>query len=221
MSDLSLYTYCRSSAAYRVRIALNYKGVPYAPEFIHLAADGGQHRQSSYLAMNPQGLVPLLKDGDFLLNQSLAIIEYIDECYPSPPLLPKDRKMRAQARALALTVACDIHPLNNLRVLKYLRDAFDMDDERKLLWYQHWIADGFAALEHRLATEVGGPYCLGSALSIADVVLVPQVYNAKRFHCPLDKFPRIQSIFGACMDLKAFQDASPESQKDFTEVIAK
>lgn len=215
MSPLGLYTYCRSSAAYRVRIALNYKGLTYEPHYVHLVNDGGQHLQPAYRAVNPQALVPTLRDGEQLLSQSLAIIEYLEEKYPRPHLLPSDMWRRAQARSLALAVACDIHPLNNLRVLRYLQQEFGVDEQSKQVWYGHWISEGFTAIEEQLARQGSGPFCLGDMITLADVVLVPQVYNAKRFNCSMDPFPRIMAVYDACMAVQAFRDASPQSQQDY------
>lgn len=215
MSALGLYTYCRSSAAYRVRIALNYKGLSYEPHYVHLVNDGGQHLQPAYRAINPQALVPALREGEQVLTQSLAIIEYLEETHPTPRLLPQDLWRRAQARALAAAVACDIHPLNNLRVLRYLHHEFGVDEAGKQAWYAHWIHEGFKAIETHLAQLGCGPYCFGDDVTLADVVLTPQIYNAKRFNCPLDEFPRIRAVYEACMALAPFRDAAPEAQPDF------
>lgn len=217
MSQLGLYTYCRSSATYRVRIALNYKGLAYEPHFVHLLAEGGQQRKPDYLGINPQGLVPALRDGQRVLTQSLAIIEYLEETHPQPRLLPEDPWARAQVRALALTVACDIHPLNNLRVLRYLQQNLDVGEQAKQAWYSHWIGEGFLAVEAQLARHDSGPYCIGQSVTLADVVLVPQVFNAFRFDCPMEEFPRIRAVYDACMAVAAFRDASPQAQADYGE----
>ena len=207
-----LYDFFRSSAAYRVRIALNLKGLPAERRFVHLRK--GEQRAEAYLAVNPQGLVPTLIDGDVHLTQSLAIIEYLDEKYPSPPLLPQSAADRAWVRALALSIACDIHPLDNLRVLKYLDRELQIDEPRRDEWYRHWIRVGFGALESHLATRVTGRYCLGDSPTLADICLVPQVANANRLKVALEPYARIRAVNNACLALPAFDAARPENQPD-------
>jgi maleylacetoacetate isomerase len=212
---LKLYTYWRSSAAYRVRIALELKGLRYESVPVHLVRGGGEQNQPGYLRVNPQGRVPALEHDGCILTQSLAIIEYIDECWPSPPLMPEAPAARARVRALALLVACDIHPLNNSRVLKYLGGMLGQAEPARDEWYRHWISDGFTALEKLLAgSEETGRYCHGDTPGFADVCLVPQVYNARRYRCDLTPFPTIVRIEQACSALEPFQRASPERQPD-------
>jgi len=210
----TLYGYFRSSAAYRVRIALNLKGIDYDQSPVNLVK--GEQREAANLGRNPQGMVPsLVTDAGVTLTQSLAICEYIDERYPEPPLLPADVTERARVRALAQVVACEIHPLNNLRVLKHLVGELGADDETKLAWYRHWIAEGFQALESLLTTEAGtGDFCHGDTPTLADICLVPQVYNAERFECDLSAYPTIQRIVANCRALPAFRQAAPEAQPD-------
>lgn len=214
---LTLYTYFRSSAAYRVRIALGLKGLPYASEFVHLVHDGGQHHSAAYRAINPQQLVPSLRteEGN-VLTQSLAIMEYLDEAYPdTPALLPADTLGRARVRALAQAVACEIHPLNNLRVLRYLTQELSLSDEQKTAWYQHWMREGLSAMETMLtSSSATGRFCHGDTPSLADCCLVPQVFNARRFACPTDAYPTIERIVQACEQLPAFVQAAPEQQAD-------
>jgi len=207
-----LYGYFRSSAAFRVRIALNLKGLAYEPRFVHLAR--GEHRQAEYGALNPQGLVPALEDGGKLLTQSLAIIEYLEEKHPSPPLLPKDLLGRARVRSLALLVACEIHPLNNLRALQYLVNELGHSEQDRDRWYQHWIHDGMAKLEGDLAGNRRGRFCHGNTPTMADCCLVPQVFNAQRYKCDLSHAPTVMEIFDECMKLDAFQRAQPSRQPD-------
>lgn len=207
-----LYTYFRSSAAFRVRIALNYKGLAYEPRFVSLPA--GEQRAPGYLELNPQGLVPTLIDGTVKLHQSLAIIEYLDETQSGPKLLPADPAGRARARALALDIACEIHPLNNLRVLKYLKNPVGLEQERIDVWYRHWCQEGLAALELQLADPATGQYCQGNAVSVADICLVPQIFNAKRFNVDLAPYPRTMAIFERLMLLPAFDRAQPGKQPD-------
>jgi maleylacetoacetate isomerase len=209
---MKLYSYFRSSAAYRVRIALNLKGIAFENIPIHLVRDGGHNRKPEFRAINPQMRLPVLvtPSGESLI-QSLAIIDYLDETHPEPALLPKDPIARAQARALAQIVACDIHPLNNVAPLRYLKR--DMSQEQSAIdaWYHHWVLEGFEAFETLVKP---GPYCYGSAVTVADLCLVPQVYNARRLKVPLDKFPKIAAIDAACMALPAFDRAKPENQPD-------
>ena len=209
---MKLYSYFRSSAAYRVRIALNLKGIAYEMVPVHLIKDGGHNRRPEFRAINPQMRVPALitSDGETLI-QSLAIIEYLDETHPEPPLLPKDPVARAKARALADLIACDIHPLNNVGPLRYLKNAMGQEQSAIDAWYHHWILDGFEALEALIGP---GPYTCGNAVTIADVCLVPQLFNARRLKVPLDKFPKITAVDAACMKLAAFDRARPENQPD-------
>ncbi|SAI57650.1 glutathione-S-transferase [Bordetella ansorpii] len=212
---MQLYSYFRSSAAYRVRIALNLKGLPYETVPVHLVKGGGQQLAPAYRQVNPNALVPTLVDGDLTLGQSLAIIEYLDETHPQPALLPADAAGRARVRAIALTLACDIHPLNNLRVLKYLKHDLKVDEEAKNGWYRHWIDVGLGGLEQMLAgSPQTGRFCHGDTPTLADLCLVPQIFNARRFDCDLSAFPTLVRIDAACQALKAFQDAAPERQPD-------
>jgi maleylacetoacetate isomerase len=206
-----LYDYFRSSAAYRVRIALNLKGLTAERKYIHLRR--GDQRSPEYRDINAQGLVPTLDLGGVRLTQSLAIIEYLDEKYPEPPLVPRNAEDRAFARAVALSIACDIHPLNNLRILQYLGKELGVDEPRRDEWYRHWVKEGFDALEKQLAHRTG-PYALGMQPTIADVFIVPQVANANRLKVPMDPYPRINAINEACLKLQAFADARPEVQPD-------
>ena len=209
---MKVYTYFRSSAAYRLRIALNLKGLSGDLVSIHLQKDGGQHRKPEYRAINPQMRVPALKlDSGEVLTQSLAIIEYLDEVDPQPPLLPRDPVERAKVRALALAIACDIHPLNNLAPLRYLKNELGQEQSKIDAWYHHWILEGFEALETMVRP---GPYAYGSEVTLADVCLVPQVYNARRLKVPLDRFPKIVAVDAACAKLAAFKQAQPENQPD-------
>ena len=209
---MKLYSYFRSSAAYRLRIALNLKGLAYETVPVHLVKEGGHNRRPEFRAINPQMRVPTLvvPTGDVLI-QSLAIIEYLDETHPEPPLLPKDSIARAQARALAEIVACDIHPLNNIGSLRYLKRELHQEQAAIDAWYHHWVLTGFEALE---ALVRPGPYACGGAVTVADLCLVPQVYNARRLNVPLDKFPKIVAIESACLALPAFDRARPENQPD-------
>ncbi len=216
---IKLYSYFRSSAAYRVRIALGLKGLAWETVPVHLLQGGGQQHSAAYRATNPQELVPALQDGEgegaAVLTQSLAIIEYLDETHGGAPLLPQDPLGRARVRALAQSIACDLHPLNNLRVLAYLKHTLGVDDEAKNAWYAHWVALGLSALEQSLATSSAtGRYCHGDTPGLADCCLVPQVYNARRFNCPLQGYPTIARIVAACEELPAFQQAAPERQPD-------
>jgi maleylacetoacetate isomerase len=210
---ITLYTYFRSSAAYRVRIAMNLKGVAYEPRFVHLVRDGGQQKRADYLALNPQGLVPALVDGPDVITQSLAIMEYIDETKSGPKLLPGDAIARAKIRAFALAVACDIHPLNNLRVLNYLRGTYSADKTAVEAWISTWITSGLEALEAMLPGG-SGPYCFGDTPTLADACLVPQIFGARRFNCDLSRVPRLVAIDKACGELDAFKRAAPENQPD-------
>lgn len=207
-----LYDYCRSSTAYRVRIALNLKGLAYEQVPVNLVS--GEHREAEHLERNPQGLVPVLDDNDLLISQSLSICEYLDEAYPeTDQLMPLDVAGRARVRSLSQIIGCDIHPVDNLRVLKYLVGEFDASEDQKLDWYRHWIYLGFDALEQRLANDPQtGEFCHGDVPSLADVCLVPQVFNAKRFNTDLSKYPTIARINDACLELSAFTKAHPNLQ---------
>ena len=208
-----LHDYWRSSAAFRVRIALALKGIEPERRYVHLRK--GEQRAPGYLARNPQGLVPMLEDGALALTQSLAIIEYLEETHPEPALLPAAPAQRAWVRALALAVACEIHPLNNLRVLKYLDRELHADENARDLWYAHWVAEGLAAIEQMLAARPGpGPFCLGAAPTIADVCLVPQVFNAWRYKVPVEPFPLVLAVVDECMKLPAFDLSQPSKQPD-------
>ena len=209
---MKLYTYFRSSTAFRVRIALNLKGLEYEPSFVHLVK--GEHRAPGYAAVNPQALLPTLEEGALRLTQSLAIIEYLDETHPTPPLLPRDAAGRARVRSLSLLMACEIHPLNNLRTLQHLRKALGLDEDGVAAWYRHWIADGLAKLEAELARGPQGRYSHGDAVTMADCCLVPQVFGAKRFDNDLKPYPAVMRIFGECMKLEAFDRAQPMKQPD-------
>jgi maleylacetoacetate isomerase len=215
MSALRLHTYFRSSAAFRVRIALNLKGLPYEAVPVHLLRDGGEQHRPEFAALNPARLLPVLQDGATALTQSLAIIEYLEERYPSPPLLPADATGRARVRALALLIACDIHPLNNLRVLRYLEAECAQSDAQRQLWARHWIGVGFHALEAMLAAgAMTGAFCHGETPTLADCCLVPQVFNAQRLHCALEEYPTLRRINEHCMRLRAFANAAPGAQAD-------
>ena len=212
---MKLYTYFRSSAAYRVRIALNLKGLAYETVPVHLTRGGGEQLKAEYRKLNPQALVPVLQDDGRLLTQSLAIIEYLEEVHPQPPLLPQDPPGRARVRALAQAIACDLHPLNNTRVLNYLTGPMGLGNDAKQTWYCHWIAEGLGALETTLAgsTETGS-FCHGNTPGIADCCLVPQMANARRFKCDVAPYPTLLRIEKACQALDAFQRAAPDQQPD-------
>lgn len=212
----TLYGYFRSSAAYRVRIVLNLKGLSFEQTPVNLVK--GEHHDGGYRAQNPQGLVPMLvTDHGVRLTQSLAICEYLEERHPRPALLPEDPEGRARVRALAQLVACEIHPLNNLRVLKHLTGELGLDEAAKLGWYRHWVHEGFTALEALLNRESGsGDFCHGDAPTLADACLVPQVYNAERFECDLEAYPRIRRITANARALEAFRRAAPGEQPDAT-----
>lgn len=217
-TELTLYGYWRSSAAYRVRIALNLKGLVYRQIAVHLVKDGGQQHQPAYRELNPQGLVPLLIDGgnaggEVRIAQSLAILEYLEEVFPVPTLLPADPAHRAQVRSLAQHIACDIHPLNNLRVLQYLTGELGVSDEAKDTWYRHWVETGLAAVERGLEV-FGGKLSLGTRPGYLEACLIPQLYNARRFNCDLSGYPRILDIAARCETLEAFRNAAPEVQPD-------
>jgi maleylacetoacetate isomerase/maleylpyruvate isomerase len=208
---MELYNYFRSSASYRVRIALALKGLQYDYKAVHLAK--GEQMAESYAAVSATRLVPLLRDGDHTLTQSLAIIEYLDETHPAPPLLPADALGRARVRALALDIACEIHPLNNLRVLRYLTGALKVSEQDRDRWYRHWVETGLEAVERQLVASPGR-YCHGDAPTLADCVLVPQIFNAQRFDCRTDHVPQVMRVFDACMRLDAFDKTRPEACPD-------
>jgi len=209
---VKLYTYFRSSAAYRVRIALNLKGLSSEMISIHLQKQGGLNKKPEYRAVNPQMRVPALQlDSGDVLIQSLAIIEYLDEVHPKPPLLPRDPLERAKVRVLAQMIACDIHPLNNTSPLRYLKHQLGQDQAKIDAWYHHWILEGFEPLETMLRPA---PYAFGGEVTLADICLVPQVYNARRLKVPLDRFPKIVAVDAACAKLGPFEQARPENQPD-------
>ena len=210
---MKLYNYFRSSASFRVRIALQIKGLPYDYISVHLAK--GAHKQADYTALAADGLVPLLDTGTDKLSQSMAIIEYLDETHPTPALLPADALGRARVRALAQSIACEIHPLNNLRVLKYLTKEMQVTDEVKNTWYRHWVREGLVSFEKQLAQLPASQFCYGTTPTLADCCLVPQIFNGQRFDCDFSGLPRTMAAFDACMQLKAFQRAQPSSCPDF------
>jgi maleylacetoacetate isomerase len=209
---VKLYSYFRSSAAYRTRIALNFKGLSYDYVPIHLIKEGGQNRKPEYRAINPQMKVPSLTlDNGEVLTQSISIIEYLDETHPAPPFLPKDAVARAKVRAAAMLIACEIHPLNNTAPLRYLKNQLKHEQADIDAWYHHWVLEGFEALETMVRP---GPYAFGSAVTLADICIVPQVSNARRLKVSLEKFPKIVAIDAACLKLAAFDKARPENQPD-------
>ena len=210
---LKLYSYFRSSAAYRCRIALNLKGLAHETEFVHLIKDGGQHTRPAYRALNPQALLPTLEHDGKVITQSLAIIEYLDEVQQQPPLLPGDAGERARIRAFALAIACDIHPLNNLRALNYLKGPLAQDQAAVDTWYRHWVETGLAACEALLPAG-RGRFCFGDQPTLADTCLIPQLYNARRFKADLSALPRLVAVEEACSVLPAFAQAAPEVQPD-------
>ncbi len=212
---MKLYGYFRSSASYRVRIALNLKGLAYEQASVHLTRGGGEQFAAAFRQMNAQALVPVLEDGERLLTQSLAIIEYLDETHPQPALLPVTPAERARVRSLALAVACEIHPLNNLRVLNYLTGPMGLGNDTRNTWYHHWIAEGLQALEARLAAErETGKFCHGDMPGLTDCCLVPQLANARRFKCDVSPYPTLLAIEKNCQALEAFQRAAPDQQPD-------
>lgn len=208
---MELFNYYRSSASYRVRIALAYKGLDYDYKPVHLAKN--EQFTESYAAVSAARLVPLLRDGEHTLTQSMAIIEYLEETHPQPPLLPADPAGRARVRALALDIACEIHPLNNLRVLRYLTRDLKLGEDDKNRWYRHWVETGLEAVERQLAAQPA-TFCHGDKPGMADCVLVPQIFNARRFDCRLDHVPQIMRVFDACMKLDAFERTRPENCPD-------
>jgi len=210
---MKLYTFFRSSAAFRVRIALNCKGLAY--EALPVNLPKGEHKLAPYLTLHPQGLVPALEDGGKIYVQSLAMMEYLEETRPQPPLLPATAEDRAYVRALAQIITCEIHPLNNLRTLRYLKKTYGLDEEGVNAWYRHWIAEGLAGLEAFVAgAKKSGRYCYRDQITIADCCLVPQVFNAQRYQCNLAPYPAVMAIFAECMKLDAFIDALPSRQPD-------
>jgi maleylacetoacetate isomerase len=212
---LRLYTFWRSSAAYRVRIALHHKGLTFESVPKHLVRDGGEQRKADYLALNPQGLIPALADGDTVIPQSLAICEYLEETHPEPRLLPGSARDRAVVRGMALAIACDVHPLNTIPIQAYLRREFGADDAAVHRWVAHWIHRGFAALEEWVGREASdGRHCFGTSVTLADVCLVPQMYNARRFSVDLAAYPRLTAICAHLEGLPAFAAARPEAQPD-------
>lgn len=206
---MRLYDYWRSTAAYRVRIALHVKGLAFEQIPVDLRA-GGQHADD-YRTVNPQGLVPFFEDGDLAIGQSLAIIDYLEETHPEPAILPGDAVSLARVRAMAQIIACDIHPLNNLRVLQYLERDLGCDQLKRMIWYHRWVADGFKALEAMLK-DCAGTFCFGDEPTLADICLVPQVYNAKRYEVDLGPFPTIRTINDRCQEIEAFAKAAPQHQ---------
>jgi maleylpyruvate isomerase len=212
---MKLYTFFRSSASYRVRIALNLKGLRYDQAPIHLRRGGGEQLMPAYTAINPQALVPALEDAGKILTQSLAIIEYLEETHPQPPLLPAAPAEKALVRSMAMIIACEVHPIQNLRVLNHVKKEYGQSDEQVNRWAQHWINLGLAALEQTIvAQSQRGKFCFGDTPTLADICLVPQLGNARRYGCDLGKYPAILAIENNCMALAAFADAAPEKQPD-------
>lgn len=215
MTGLTLYSYFRSSASYRVRIALNCKGLRFDTIPVHLLKAGGQQLAPEFRSLNPDALVPVLADGGEVLIQSLAIIEYLEETHPEPPLLPRAAVDRAYVRSIALAIACDIHPLNNLRVLRYLLKTLRVSEEQKNDWYKHWVEHGLTTLEARIvAARRAGRYAFSDSVTLADVTLIPQIFNAQRMDCNLQQAPTLMRIFDNCMQLPAFIAAQPSAQPD-------
>lgn len=213
---MKLYTYYRSSAAYRVRIALNLKGLDYESVPVHLVKNGGEQRSNAYKTKNPQGLVPTLETDDGQnLAQSMAIIEYLEEVYPEPALLPKSPEDRAAVRSMAQAIACDIHPLNNLRVLRYITSELQQSEDSKNAWYRHWVDVGFTGLEQSLSQAANaGAFCFGDSPGLVDCFLVPQVYNGLRFDVDMTQYPTIERVHQNCLKLESFNSAAPERQAD-------
>ena len=212
---IKLYSYWHSSAAYRIRLALNLKGLDYDIVGVSLLPGKSEHRQEAYQARNPQMLVPFLEDGDFGTGQSQAILEYLEEAYPEVPLLPATKEARAAVRSFCNSICCDIHPLNNLRVQLYLKEEFGITDEQRDAWYAHWIHEGFRSAELTARTHAGaGPFVFGESVTLAETCLIPQIYNARRFNVPLGDYPSLVAIDAHCNSLPAFADARPENQPD-------
>ncbi len=213
---IRLYSYWRSSAAYRVRLALNLKGLDYETVSVSLVPGESEHRQDDYRKRNPQMLVPFLEDGDFGVGQSQAILEYLEEAYREPALMPGSKEERAAVRSYCNSICCDIHPLNNLRVLLYLKGELGVSDEQRDAWYANWIHEGFRAAEIvAVANAAAGSFVFGESVTLADTCLIPQIYNARRFKVPLDDYPRLVEIDAHCASLPAFADALPENQPDY------
>ena len=214
--DIKLFSYWRSSATFRVRIALNLKNLSHEVIPVDLLKQGGEQHLPSYSAKNPQDLVPVLEHGSDVLRQSLTIIEFLEEIYPTPALLPNNAHERAWIRALSMDIACDIHPLNNLRVMKYLHKQLQLSDDQKSEWTKHWLEIGLAGVEKTLTSQArAGKFCFGDDPGMADACLIPQIMNAKASNCDLSKFTKIQQVFDECMKLPAFIQASWESQIDY------
>lgn len=212
---IEFYEYFRSSTSHRCRIALNVKQAPHKTFPVHLVRDGGEQRKPDYTSKNPQGLVPTIKDGDFAVGQSMAIIEWLDETFPDPPLLPADANGRAKVRAFSQVIACDTHPLQNLRILQYLRAEFDADQAVINAWCQRWLGDGLAACEALVERENhGGEFCFGDMPGLADICLVPQIFSAHRFEVDVSRFPRLMRVFDACQALPSFADAAPDNHPE-------
>jgi len=212
---MKLYTYFRSSAAYRVRIALNLKGLQYDAIPVHLLRGGGEQLQEQYRSINPSGLVPAFQDDYITLTQSMAILEYLEDAHPQTPIMPKDATERARVRELAQIIACDIHPVNNLRVLRYLVQELGVSEEKKAEWYRHWLVGGLEVLEKHLARDPSaGPLCHGHTPTIADCCLVPQVFNAQRHGIDVSIYPNIARINAQCIEIPAFIAAHPSNQPD-------
>jgi maleylacetoacetate isomerase len=211
---MKLYSFFRSSASYRVRIALNMKGLAYEQVPIHLRRGGGEQFSAAYRAINPQELVPALEDNGKIFTQSLAIIEYLEETYPKPALLPADPAGRAIVRGMALIIACEVHPIQNLRVLNYVKSSYNQSDEQVNRWAQHWIDLGISALEQSILLHGGGKFCFGETPTLADICLVPQLGNARRYGCDVSRYPAILAVEKNCMAISAFANAAPEKQPD-------
>ena len=213
IATLQLYGYFNSSTSYRVRIALALKGLAYDTVAVDLRAQ--QQRSADYVALNPGACVPTLRADGIDLGQSLAIIDYLDTLQPQPRLIPLEQPLRAQVLELAHTIACDVHPLDNMRVLRYLKDRLDVDDDARRAWYAHWVAEGLGVVERLLERADAGPCCFGAQPTLADCCLVPQVANALRMQCPLDAFPRVRAVYAHCAALPAFAAAAPARQPDY------